>query len=275
MKLKPRPFRKPNLAHPLAKGLIGCWLMNEGGGNITADLSGNNHTGSLVATAHFVGGESGPAIDFDGNSDFVTAANIPNNWLTPPCTIVCRFKVDVLPSTTGDEYTLFRYAQVTHDTLRYQIRIEDNGADADKLIAGVTQGPSFTSSQTITVGKWHQAVLVSYSSTSHQVFLDAIAGETDTTAFPDIGTEEFRIGVNFFTTDRDYMLGQISHVYVYNRALSISEIEQLFKEPFAMFDYEPIELWVGSVGAGAPPGANPKGPLGHPLYGALAGPISF
>ena len=30
-------------SHPLAKGLVGCWLMNEGGGNVVNDIARRNN----------------------------------------------------------------------------------------------------------------------------------------------------------------------------------------------------------------------------------------
>ena len=50
------PYHKPfrgiqiNWAHPLARGLVGVWLMNEGTGNKIYDLSGNQHIGTFENT---------------------------------------------------------------------------------------------------------------------------------------------------------------------------------------------------------------------------------
>jgi len=43
---------------------------------------------------------------------------------------------------------------------------------------------------------------------------------------------------------------------IYNRILSASEIAQLYREPFCMFDRDPIELWTGAMGGGVPPVGN-------------------
>ena len=45
MILKPPKGAMLNRGHPLSRGLKGCWLMNEGGGKIVNDLSGNGNTG--------------------------------------------------------------------------------------------------------------------------------------------------------------------------------------------------------------------------------------
>ena len=40
--LKPPLGSQLNYSHPLSQGLVGCWLMNEGGGKILTDLSRDN-----------------------------------------------------------------------------------------------------------------------------------------------------------------------------------------------------------------------------------------
>ena len=67
MILKPPKGAMVNRGHNLSRGLVGLWLMNEGGGNIVNDISGNGNTGSLVADTHFVAGKFGSGIDFDGD----------------------------------------------------------------------------------------------------------------------------------------------------------------------------------------------------------------
>ena len=38
-----------DFSHPLARGLVACWLLNEGGGSKVYDLSGNGHTGTTTS----------------------------------------------------------------------------------------------------------------------------------------------------------------------------------------------------------------------------------
>jgi hypothetical protein len=49
---KPPLGAKINFAHPLAKGIVGCWLLNEGMGDKVYDLSGNGNTGTLANFSH-------------------------------------------------------------------------------------------------------------------------------------------------------------------------------------------------------------------------------
>ena len=56
-----------NGGHPLSRGLVGCWLMNEGGGNKVSDLSGNSGAGDFLADTSWSAGIFGPAVYLDGN----------------------------------------------------------------------------------------------------------------------------------------------------------------------------------------------------------------
>ncbi len=60
-----------NWGHPLAQGLVGCWLMNEGGGLYAFDSSGRNNKGALTNLPLWYPGKSGTALSFDGSYDHV------------------------------------------------------------------------------------------------------------------------------------------------------------------------------------------------------------
>lgn len=48
--IKPPPGSQINFGHPLAQGLVGCWLMNEGGGRRIADLASLNSLNFSVSS---------------------------------------------------------------------------------------------------------------------------------------------------------------------------------------------------------------------------------
>jgi len=78
MILKPRLFIKPNLGHPLARGLVGYWLMNEGSGNKVFDLSGNGNTGTFTNSVDLQPGESGPVLHANGVDELVSIPDSPS-----------------------------------------------------------------------------------------------------------------------------------------------------------------------------------------------------
>ncbi|KKL75968.1 hypothetical protein LCGC14_2049590 [marine sediment metagenome] len=64
--------------------------------------------------------------------------------------------------------------------------------------------------------------------------------------------------------------GEILSVRIWRRALSVGEILELYINPDLPMQEE-LPVWLGQAPV---TGANPKGPLGHPLYGPFAGPIA-
>lgn len=62
---KPPLGSQINWGHPLSQGLVGCWIMNEGGGLKTINLC-DNDCGILISGAFF----KNKVISFDGTNDY-------------------------------------------------------------------------------------------------------------------------------------------------------------------------------------------------------------
>lgn len=60
---KPLLGRQVNWAHPLSKGLIGCWLINEGAGNKIYDATGNPFEGNFNGTITWDSSPYGPELN--------------------------------------------------------------------------------------------------------------------------------------------------------------------------------------------------------------------
>ena len=76
--IKPHRGVEINWSHPLARGLVGCWLFDEGTGEKVFDLSGNNNTGTLIAmdpATDWIAGKDGFALDFDNIDDHIDCGN--------------------------------------------------------------------------------------------------------------------------------------------------------------------------------------------------------
>jgi len=72
--LKPTRGIRLNKSHPLARGLVGCWLFNEGSGGQVYDLSGNGGDGTITG-AVWSAGKFGSALDFDGGTDVISVGS--------------------------------------------------------------------------------------------------------------------------------------------------------------------------------------------------------
>src|SRR5262249_59602869 len=66
---------------------IAWWRFDEGAGNVTADVSGNGHMGTLVNSPVWQQGIRGFAVALDGSSQYVMVSNGPIIGSTPNFTI--------------------------------------------------------------------------------------------------------------------------------------------------------------------------------------------
>ena len=222
--IKPTLGRQINWGHPLSRGLVGCWLMNEGSGNIVNDLSGNGHTGSLVADTHFVAGKFGPALSFDGTGDYV---NVPIQLNTGSYTWSFWSYTNTVQQMwfmSGDTLTSGWGIGCWDATGVFRVY---SGSDSNRWVsaAGVVQA-----------GVWQHFCVVYNGSIMSNVYLNGIsltpASNNSTT--PITSATAMRIAGRPGTVWVE-LLGKIDNVMIYNRALSAQEISQLYIDPFGMF----------------------------------------
>lgn len=248
MRLKPRIFRKPQLTHPLARGLVGYWLHNEGSGLITNDVSGNGSYGTITGATW-----AGDGLSFPSSGDKV---DIPAIAITGPRTYLIKHKTIssttwVIPFGSADSFV----GWLNTGLIRYE---DSNGFDASLSVTRPAVGsPLF----------WALSDDgTNYTFYNNGVSLGSAASPGGTFTFSELG--------DTFGGGFDYA-GTMEMLMVYNRALLAEEILRLFRDPYILFRQDPLALWVAATSVGGvPPGTNPKGPLGHPLYGPFAGPIA-
>jgi len=259
MILKPQKFIRVNRGHPLSRGLVGCWLFNEGSGGKVFDASGRYPSGDLVGS--WSSGKYGSAIQIANLTDYVDSKFIYNfGSITAGrgLTIVAYAK-NIATSTDYQELVSMTYEAGTYDPV-LQIGLDDNtGAitgTANKLYFRIRgdggAGFDLVSYTTIEADNlWHQIIVV-LNPAGMYFYLDGVlvASASGHTAAGnlDVGEElHFGNGNSRGVVVDNIWKGLISHVSIYNRALSSSEIALLYRDPFCMFDQEPIELWTAAT----------------------------
>lgn len=213
-----KPYRgiQLNRSHPLSRGLVGAWVMNEGSGDIIHDLSGNGRTSTLTGNSGFSWVPGG--INFaDGSDEYFTIT--PGINLTGAFTVATRFTayVDYYPAFCGG------------GTGSY-LRVNSNWN------MGVIRFKTETGFQLInttppTEGVAANWVFARNGSGVTSCYLD---GVDDSTGNTQTGTFSIdKIGTSYSI---HYWDGDIEYLYVYNRTLTPSEIAWLHREPYAMFE---------------------------------------
>lgn len=232
----PRGIIKPvrpilDLRHPLSRGIVGCWLLGDTGAGITKDIaSGNNGTltnGPTLAASH----HGGMALSFDGTNDFVkTAADTP-----PAATIPKTVTISARVRTGSSQFAFAEIAgrtyAATHTTPYYAFSLGAHYTSDGKFYAGVNN--NVIRAFSYATNTWYH-LCYTYDGTTQTLYVNGQSAGSNGLASGAIsyGSGGFvSIGAN--ANGAENFNGYIEGVRIYNRVLSLPEIQQLYAEPYA------------------------------------------
>lgn len=234
-------------AHPLARNLVGYWLMNEGAGAIVNDLSGNGHVGAFSGNTAWTAGKYGAAISTaDQSADRIV---VPGNAVGldgfSACTILFWARNNATTCTVA-QYLMDKSGAGPCPYGIYFDVAEQFVVKFTNAAAGVGHAIRYASVNTDwhLFGAWWDGVNVN-------TIYDGVFGKSAALAGP-MYASAHNVELCGSGGTSAYN-GQVSHVVMYNRALTPSEIARLYRDPYQMFRREPVELWTGAMGGGTPP----------------------
>jgi len=242
--LKPTRGIRLNKSHHISRGLVGCWLFNEGSGGQVFDLSGNGHILSFVNSPTWTSGKYGSSILFDdGSSQYLTGEK--PSISSYPITMCCWFNSDDIAA--GQALMALCDASTNNDIFMISAR-GDQAGDYIWAQANSTVGwANAVTTKSYSANTWHLACGVFESTALRKAYIDGGNVGSDTTsiapAFANIDT--LSISVLDRATNALYMSGKIDHVMIWNRALTDAEIALLYREPFCMFERAWIPKLIG------------------------------
>jgi hypothetical protein len=240
--MKPPLGSTVKFGHPLAKGLISAFLLNEQGGNVLNDLVTGNLATMQNVSSPWVRDSLGSANTYNFNT--ANWAKEILNKRSPPFTVVAIAAPSSIGSSDG-------WGVCAHDGGANGWGLELSPASPAVMRIDVI-GTAYTSFTNLTVAianqsKYHLMAMVIPKTTGNATGYLGILGSTITTqtiAFTGtIGTAptQFEIGnENAAATD---FLGNISVVYYWNRVLSVSEINAINMNPYAIINLPSPGLW--------------------------------
>jgi len=229
---KPILGEKINFAHPLAQGLVACWIMNEGCGNKIYDLSENRNVGTL-SNASWTLYENGSALDFNDTNSSVEIED--NDNLDGYAEMSWSFWViprDIAEDTVG---FVTKYDAV-NGKRSWAVRQAETNNEIQLFISG--DGTTFAHVESsgfnlIDDALTHIVVVkkgtVGYFYKNGQ-FISSAGGLASIIYAGSEGVAIGRYRAVFFD-------GLIDNVQIYNRALTPDEAQQLYYEPYAMFEH--------------------------------------
>ena len=218
-----------NMAHPLTRGLVGCWVLNE-----NSPTSMRAWDSSPYGNHGLVSGALGrhPGRSFNGIDDLISIPDHASLDTTGSFSVGIWFKLD----SVATDLCLMSKETGT----RQQIQILFIAASKylySELYDGTNAPVGLSAVNSIdTVGKWYQAWLVVNKTVDIRFIIDGQPSGspvTDTTGSI-INTQVLQIGKR--TVGAGIFLdGQVGEVIFYNRALTPAEIQHNYLKPWDMF----------------------------------------
>ena len=213
-------------------GLAGYWKLDEDSGTSAADSSGNGLSGTIYGSPSFLeNGEAGRSYEFDGVSGYVdlgSPASFQNG--TGQRTICGWGRAD---SASGGEAWIASYGNAA---IGQAMSI---GRDGSKLVGGA-YGDELAYSGFWNAGAWNH-ICLTYDGTTARLYANGQEVSTSPQAKSwNLVRNAAYIGRQ--VNGNEYWNGSIDDVRIYDRALSASEVRQLYSNPFNLL-YVVNEPW--------------------------------
>jgi len=261
--IKPPVGAQLKLDHPLARGLVGCWLLNENSGNKAHDYSGNGNVGILTNIADpptlISGWNPGPHggwLASDGSNDYIDLLSPPSlddienqggggmsliGWIYPTAFSSAHLLAKGGYTAGYWAFQLINFAEL----LAFRFQKDFDGAnDLD----------AFTGWGSVEINKLQQVVVTwDGSGTANNIhfYINGVelskAGTTNG-AGNKVSDASLSLYIGAYIYGGSFP-GFIDEACIYNRALSAQEVAWLYAFPYAMFEEE-SPYWIPFKAAG-------------------------
>jgi glucose/arabinose dehydrogenase len=211
------------LAAPLfPSGLVAGWSFDAGSGSVLADVSGNGNAGS-VSGATWAAGKYGGALSFNGTSDLVQVASSASLNLSSGMTLAAWIQ----PSGAQSGWRTVMQRQVD----AWALNASNDGGALVPAGGGTIGGSArwITGSAASPVGVWTH-LAVTYDGSILRLYVNGVlATSAAVSGSLQSVTNPLWLGGN--VPYGEFFKGLIDEAQVYNRALSVSEIQSVMATP--------------------------------------------
>jgi len=227
-----------DVTHPLAKGLVGCWLFNEMTGDKVFDYSLNGNHGTLTnmdPATDWVGSARGPSLDFERDNQRVEVARSSSIEPSPVSAVVGHIFDSTPPGTEYEQLLAKDKSSWSEPYYSYNLRVRagHNYVEVQINVDG-TRTEILTPNDSFTWGLFHQ-VSFTWDKSSLVLYIDCSSWSTSASG----NSIQYWDTPLYFGYDANYSTGRAGgkmlYVYLYSRGLSSDEIQWLYQEPYAMF----------------------------------------
>ncbi len=233
--LKPTRAQQVNWSHPLARGLVGCWLMNEGTGEKVADYGLRRQAGSFYYSTDapaWKPGYGGPCIEF-GADRCIDCGTSKFGWdITNEISVVA-----LVNQSANQTSTIFGRSPYSRPV---RLHAQTNGKLCWRVFTDTVNDCIITStSQHSTDGSEWVHVAGTWKQHDARLYVNSVLEASDTATDGNMNVidgQSVGIGGNYDAGFIYCWSGKIEYVFIYNLALSAEQIVQLYREPYSMFE---------------------------------------
>jgi hypothetical protein len=226
-----------NPSHPLNKGLVAWWMMNEGAGRVIYDLV-SNRPASLVGTAlGWVRNQNYSKLNAYGlsSNNSSTAGILCDS--TPVTGVQVTLVSWFVEAVDGEADTLLGIFSPVDDTNAYYLNLGMASAGDPVRAISYAGSASIATVGTIALNSLNHAAAVFASATSRTAYLNGVGGTANTTNSTPSGLSRIGIACGYGATyPTGPFGGTIYSAEIYNRALSAAEILLSYNSPFGTPD---------------------------------------
>jgi hypothetical protein len=213
-------------AHPLAQGLVGCWLLNEGAGGAVTNLADGRLSSPAVGGPTWGGLAEGPALVLNGTSQYVPLGDYDLDYIT----IVARVRAG-----SGG--------------LGVLVNKNYDGVNVPYGFGTRFTGSQINEGMTYYDGSWHGSGLATnidgdgrehvvggtFDGVNLRYWLDGVVNSSNTVSATVLPKNDNPADLGTYRANGHYYEGSVAWLLIYQRALSAAEMQALATDTYQLF----------------------------------------
>ena len=219
---------RPTVVTAQSTGLVAAYSFNEGGGTTVTDMSGHNLNGTIVGATWTAGGRFGNALSFNGATSYVDLGNPTALQLTGSMTIEAWINAAANPANDGQIVAKSNGAGWEFKTS------PDTGHETFGMQVSGTSGAGQRYSTTVrSLNTWyHVAGVYNATAGTLNLYVNGVLDSGTVLGTVPLAQLNQAVSVNIGRrTGGYYFNGIIDELRIYNRALSLAEIQTDMNTP--------------------------------------------
>jgi len=207
----------------MTDGLVGYWKMDESSWGSVVDSSGNGNTGTKYGDATVAAGKFGNGGIFDGSGDYVEKTSpVSQPTGNSPTTISAWIKID--SGGISELKIVSFFGTDSGGPSGYGIAVNSS---YKAVAAGPSNTGLVTGNTTLNVNQWYFVTGV-YNGTTNKIYVNGAEDGSVNYSSMNFSSGVMRVGAWASYNSTYNWKGGLDDVRIYNRALSPSEVSQLY-----------------------------------------------